>query len=531
MTELNALLTERRWRQYFPRWDESTTEAKLAAFEKFCSECWTIRHPSDGRIPFNLRDTQRETVRFWLDNRYTLVLKARQLGYSTLAAAFVFWCAFGYADRYIVMLSRTERESVSLLAKVKYGLKGLPSWMTDRGPSLIDDSQQRITFDNDSRIASFPSSNDPARGETVWLVIVDEWAFLPDAESAWASIEPITDVGGRCIGISTANGWGNFFHAMWVKAESGASRFKPMFYPWNADGIRGEDWYQSKAADTPDWLMAQEYPSNPDEAFIKSGRTVFDVDLISKMNDLEATRGYLEGANRVDFTPYANGNLHVYQFPAEGHVYVVGADIAEGLDHGDFSCAFVLDAFNGDIVAQWHGHLDPDVFGETLADIGWFYNTALVCPESNNHGLTTVKALQRAGYQRIFRQRKLSSIRENRTEVYGWRTTHVSKPLVIDGLGAYLRDHNVPCPHARAELRTYVRDENGRTSGSPHDDRVMALAIAVQMLLWARTPEQRMDVKADTGTFGWYQRLADQQSSKAENRKPLGFFNTRRRRG
>jgi len=527
MSELDALLLEKRWRTFFPRWDETDIDTKVDAFEKFCAEAWTIRHPTDGRIPFILRPTQKETVRSWVENRYTLVLKARQLGYSTLSAAFVFWAAYGYADRYIVMLSRTERESISLLAKVKYGMKGLPAFMVDRGPTVVDDSQQRITFDNDSRLASFPSSNDPARGETVWLVIVDEWAFLPDAESAWASIEPITDVGGRCIGISTANGWGNFFHELWVKAEAGLSRFKPMFYPWSADSVRTQEWYDAKAADTPDWLMAQEYPSNPDEAFIKSGRTVFDTDVLGQMTDREFTRGYLEGHR--GFTPYDKGNLQVFEFPTDDETYVVGADIAEGLEHGDYSCAFVLNASTGQMVAQWHGHLDPDLFGEVLADIGRFYNTALVCPESNNHGLTTIKALQRVGYSRIFRQRRLSAIRESRTDVYGWRTTHVSKPLVVDGLAAYLRDHNVPDAHTRAELRTYVRDENGRTSGSPHDDRVMALAIAVQMLLWARAPEQRMGVKDDAGTFGWYQRQVDKQATRSNHDKPLGYHNRRRR--
>jgi hypothetical protein len=158
---------------------------------------WHIRHPERGRIKFEMREAQVETVKCWIEDRYTIVLKARQIGFSTLAATFAFWEQFFWSDRFTVMLSRTEREAAKLLQKTKYGYKMMPAWIRQRGPDLLSDNQLKMVFANDSAIESLPSGNDPARGESVYRVFIDEMAFIPNAAEAWASIEPIADVGGR----------------------------------------------------------------------------------------------------------------------------------------------------------------------------------------------------------------------------------------------------------------------------------------------------------------------------------------------
>jgi hypothetical protein len=210
-------------------------------------------------------------------------LKARQIGWTTLVAAHQFWLAFFHPDQNIIDLSRTERESVLLLRKSKYGLQHLPEWLVARGPESLIEHQQKMGFDNGSQITSMPSASDPARGESASLVVVDEWAFLPNPEEAWASIEPVADVGGRIIGLSTANGSGNFFHQLWVGSETGTNRFEPMFFPWSATEDRDESWYQSKKESMLAWQLAQEYPTSPEEAFIKSGNPVFDLDILEAM--------------------------------------------------------------------------------------------------------------------------------------------------------------------------------------------------------------------------------------------------------
>ena len=115
---LDELLNEYNFRKC--RGPENATPEELAeAFAFFCENFASIKHPNKGRIPFKLRDAQKETVKVWLSDRYTIVLKARQIGFSTLAAAYAFWIAYFWPDRFVVMLSKTEREATKLLSKAK----------------------------------------------------------------------------------------------------------------------------------------------------------------------------------------------------------------------------------------------------------------------------------------------------------------------------------------------------------------------------------------------------------------------------
>ena len=272
MSRLAELRQEAEWR-------------KCVRDEKyFLQNYWHIAHPAHGRILFALREAQAEAIKHWAKNRYSLTLKARQIGWSTLVAAHQFWLAYFHADQNIIDLSRTERESVLLLRKSKYGFSHLPKWMVERGPKSLLDHQQRMGFANGSQIVSLPSASDPARGESATLIVVDEWAFLPSPEEAWSSIEPVADVGGRIIGLSTANGSGNFFHQLWVGSTTGSNKFESMFYPWSATEDRGDAWYEEKIESMLPWQLAQEYPTTPEEAFVKSGNPVFDLDILEEMS-------------------------------------------------------------------------------------------------------------------------------------------------------------------------------------------------------------------------------------------------------
>lgn len=526
--ELQELLEEREWRRC--RGPEgATVEERLEAFTYFCEMYWHIKHPERGRIKFEMRQAQLDTVRVWMEERYSIVLKARQIGFSTLAAAYAFWLVYFWSDRFVVMLSRTEREAIKLLAKAKYGHKSLPNWMKQRGPQVTSDNQTKMTFDNESAIESLPSGNDPARGESVFLVIVDEWAFLPNAEEAWASIEPIADVGGRVIGLSTANGSGDFFHQMWLGAEIGLNNFKPIFWPWSA-GDRDDDWYEVKRRQMPEWQLHQEYPRSPEEAFIKSGNPVFDIDALMAYEVVEPDRFSLVVHERkyTDLAPSKNGEFAVWRHPVDTGVYTIGADVAEGLAHGDYSCFHVVDAKTQEVCATWHGHVDPDIFGVLIAEMGWRYNNALVAVENNNHGLTTLKSMQRYGYKNLYRQRRVAQRTPEPTEVLGWRTTAASKPLAVDELGAAIRDGEIVlfCQRTIAELKSFVRDPNGRMHGSPHDDYVMALAICWQMLKHVWLPEYRQDVPPPQFSLLWFERFLDNKDS-AFDRVPIGAHNVR----
>jgi hypothetical protein len=527
---LGELLEEKEWRRCCPRTDDPAQ--LLDAFDYFCRTFWYIKHPERGRIKFELYDAQVDSVNLWITSRYSLMLKARQLGFSTLVATYAFWLSYFYDDHVIVMLSRTERDAIKLLHKAKYGYRFLPEWMKFRGPPC-NMTQTKMEFANESYIESLPSASDPARGESVYLAVVDELAYLPNSDDAWASIEPIADVGGRVIALSTANGEGNLFHKLWVGAETGNNRFKHMFHPWWANG-RDQSWYDEKKVDLPEWQLAQEYPDNPEDAFLKSGRPVFSLEVLRAIEPVPPIkRGFLEKYRSWSFVEQLDAPLRLWSFPEKDGRYVIGADPAQGMEHGDYSSAHVINARTGEVCAHWHGRIDPDLFGsEVLLPLGHWYCDALIGVESNNHGLTTLKALHRGRYHPLYMQRSPRYKRSVPTDILGWRTSSITKPIAMDELNKALRDGTIKLwdVDTIAELRTYVRDDSNKMSGSPFDDRTVSLAIANQMLhhVWLKEYEPKRE--PGPGTMGWMEKqlygkddpLADSRRKRPGEPVPIG---------
>ena len=200
-------------------------------------------------------------------------------------------------------------------------------------------------------------------------------------------------------------------------------------------------------------------------------------------------------------------NFTVWTPPERWSGYTLGVDTAEGLGHGDYSCVQVIDAKNGEQVAVWHGRIPPDELAHEVYNIGIWYGNALCCVESNNHGLTTITQLRQLGYPNLFRRRSLNNETNKMSQEFGWKTTRTSKPLMIDDLGMALKNEELVIrdEYTLQELRTFVRNERGSMSGSPHDDRVMALALANQMRKYAFIPEYVQEVD-DTWTFDWWRR-------------------------
>jgi len=219
--------------------------------------------------------------------------------------------------------------------------------------------------------------------------------------------------------------------------------------------------------------------------------------------------------------------LTVWRKPETNHVYCIGVDTAEGLIHGDYSCAQVLDVRTGEQCAVWHGHIPPDTFAHEIYMLGLWYRDALCCVESNNHGLTTIVQLRNLGYPRLFRKRTLNQATTRVSQEFGWKTTRTTKPLLIDDLGMALRAGELQIfdRYTLAELRTFVRSSRGSMNGSPHDDRVMALALANEMRQYAFMPEYSPEVD-DYWTVDWFRRMVMKDDS-PENQLRIGVSTVR----
>lgn len=259
---------------------------------------------------------------------------------------------------------------------------------------------------------------------------------------------------------------------------------------------------------TKEEYFKQWYPATWKESFLFSGNRVFP-------------NAYIRGAERECYDPsyrgelemstgqfkeFEGGRLRIWELPKIDEEYVIGADVAEGLVdktrnnrqcRGDYSCADVLHKKTGRQVAQWHGSIDPDAFGEVLYWLGKYYNDALLGVEANNHGHTTIATLVRHNYPQLYMRETIDGPQGRKVRKFGWLTTRKTKHKVIDQLNAELRegDSGIRCGETIDELDDYVilqsPEQSGDTSSmgakpSCWDDRVMSYAIALEMLIGVR---------------------------------------------
>jgi len=196
------------------------------------------------------------------------------------------------------------------------------------------------------------------------------------------------------------------------------------------------------------------------------------------------------------------------------------------LEYGDYSSIHVKDVTSNEVVAHWHNHIDPDLLGtDVCIPLGRRYNDALILVESNNHGLTTLTALNRNKYFPLYRERRVGKRSDGgATDSLGWRTTSVTKRLAIDELNKAVRDGELVLwdTETIAEMRTFVRDSNGRMHGSPHDDRVMSLAICQQGVKYVHLRQYKPETPVVPGSMRWHRAFMGADKPKSENKDFVG---------
>ncbi|WP_066018344.1 hypothetical protein [Endozoicomonas atrinae] len=510
-------------------------EKLLFDFRYFASLCLKIRTKSAKVVPLKLNAAQK-----YLHKRINqqlkrtgkvriVVLKGRQQGCSTYTEARFYWKVSNQKGLRAYILTHEADATANLFDMVLRYHENLPAFAQK---TLSNKSAKQMDFIHDSGYRVGTAGNRGAgRSSTAQLFHGSEVAFWPSADEHLAGVlqavpnEDDTEV----ILESTANGVGGVFYDYVMDAAAGRGDFELVFIPWF-----WQEEYQAKvpAGFTPDdderflkqtyhlsdeqlqWRrqkiyelksedkFKQEYPCNVEEAFLFSGRPVFDpkhtesakVECYAPKQSIELT---INGVNRNK-----TGLLQVWEFPKTGTQYVIGCDVAEGLapvndqhKHGDYSTIDVCDR-DGYQVAHWHGHVAPDDLGKMLDKLGRFYNGALIGVERNNHGLTTVTKLKDLKYPNLYMETTVDQRSQKRTKRLGWQTTTKSKPLMIDHLAALLRDgeSGICNKDTIAECQTYVIEDNGATNAQEgcFDDRVISYAIAQQMVL--KLPRQKINI-------------------------------------
>jgi hypothetical protein len=241
-------------------------------------------------------------------------------------------------------------------------------------------------------------------------------------------------------------------------------------------------------------LFENEYPSDDDECFLTGQNQVFAKELLKRLKKTvqpPARVGFLlsDGA-AVKFHDDEKGLVEIWEEPEIGQEYVIGSDAAGGVGR-DNAVSYVLKKSTGAVVCGIAGQLDPNDFAKETHKAALYYNKAWICPESNNHGHVVIHVLKTAGYRNMYKRKVLDDVSNKLSTQYGFLTTNDSKLSITEKLKTAMKEGRFLCRDASLfkELTTFVQvaskqGKSIRREATPgnHDDRVMAAALAIEML-------------------------------------------------
>ena len=507
-------------------------------------------------LAFHIVDKHKDTVPFFFNEvqadfiakleahgtaRPFNVLKGRQQGFTSLITAIQTSFAIvrkNFSGMTLADCADNTRAIFNDKARMVY--ERLPDALK---PSERFNSKNELFFDKlNSSWRVQVASEQVGRSRTLNFVHYSEAAFY---KCSLAAIQK--SIGEACtkdalrVYESTANGYNeyrdlwksgscvNLFYEWWRSAEyrrTDHSVLGAIKDTWLLDRVKvlrekglDEDqiaWYVDKYNGYIDKnSIRQEYPCTPDEAFVASGGSVFDVDAINnRLIELDAlpsprvgefvyrkeSAPMLDGSGRVvgytdklldiKFVEKRDGCVTLHREPEvkkdnQGRVvlqapYVLGGDSAGTGE--DYYTGKVIDNRTGHTVAtlrrqRWN----DDLYGEQMYCLGWYYNEALIGIETN-YSRVPMRRLADLEYPHLYLRERVDGVTDSVEMVHGFETTSKTKPIIINGLITAMReDPTIECDRETlAEMMTFVRKENGRTEAilGYHDDLVMALAIA-----------------------------------------------------
>ncbi len=502
--------------------DQRKIDALRNNFPYYAQHCLKVRTKAGGLSPLVLNSAQgylHKQLQAQLAAKgkvRAIVLKGRQQGVSTYVEGRYYWRTTQRDGVRAFILTHDADATNNLFGMVTRYHEHCPDAI--KPPILAANAKEFVFGQIDSGYkVGTAGTKGVGRSSTIQFFHGSEVAFWPHAETHLSGILQAipNEIGTESILESTANGVGGVFHQSWLDAKAGKGDYAPIFIPWfwqteyrakaPADFQRTDvetllatsykltddqlQWRRDKIDELKsEDQFKQEYPCDDVEAFLFSGRPVFDRNLLLKARpDCKEPKARYRILQNGTFEKHPDGELRVWKEPNEVARCVIGADVAEGLEHGDFSAAAVCDASTGEQVGEYHGHIAPDLYGNALYYLGLRYHRALIGVERNNHGLSTIIALRDKDYPNQYIQEDAEHVGDDKpTSRQGWLTTQKSKFRIIDQLSAELRDgdHGIRSRALLDEMQQFVIHEDGKygAASGQFDDRVMARAIAGEMM-------------------------------------------------
>lgn len=424
---------------------------------------------------------------------------------------------------------------------------------------------------NSKYLVDTANEYDAGRGFTFHTLHLSEYAFWQDAlRKGKAILSSVPDRPGTMIVIeSTAQGY-NAFRRRWVAAVSGHGGYAALFIAWFEDpeyvlpfanpedreafiaqigtGEYGEaepelldlgvtleqlHWRRRAIEDKSEGDLRsfwQEYPASWQEAFLATGRNVFNSSAVAKVvgrtetTEKESVRGALVEqdwtknrymgreieipANPL-WVPAANVDAlgrqlwQVWEWPEQGFTsadpeearppgqYVVSVDSASGKETAsegsDYFAVQVIDHRTKAQVAQYHARgVDADIVAREAFLACLFYSVQIDLPDgtkrlwrpwlvvetTGGYGVSIATKTHKVWrYPKLYFRKPLAQKGEHEEDRLGWSTDVATKPLIVDHAKELLRagQDGIRSKLLAGEMQTYVKDPKTGKMGAEED--------------------------------------------------------------
>ena len=430
-----------------------------------------ISHPLKGLIPFKTYPFQDELLVDFNDYRFNVILKARQLGISTITAAYIVWLLLFYRDKNVLVIATKFQTAANLVKKVKNIMQNVPPWL--RIADIKIDNRTSFVLTNGSEVKAASTSGDAGRSEALSLLVIDEAAHVDGLEELWTGLYPTLSTGGRCIALSTPNGVGNWFHKTYVEAEQNVNDFHPTNLPWQVHPDRDQEWFEKETRNMSRRQIAQELECS----FNASGETVIHPEDLERL-----VFGVKEPMYRTGF----DRNLWLWEQYSPEATYMISADVARG-DGADFSVFHIVKLETMEVVGEYRGKPNLEEFASILDSTGREFGNCLLVVENNSLGISILEKLQDREYPNLYYSIKGTHeyVDQLRAEsisnsVPGFTTSSKTRPLIVAKMEEFIRNKLITIYSSRIidEFKTFIWNNNkAQAMRSYHDDLVMALAI------------------------------------------------------
>jgi len=524
---------------------------------------WIEDKNTNQAIRFQLWPMQRECIGTLVDSSRLLILKARQLGWTWLVAAYCLWLVIFYPLQEILVISMGETEAKEFLHRVRFMLQRLPDWLLLRAKTkVVKDTSEYLEFEHiddrgkeaNSIIKSLPTTQKGGQSKTPTCLIVDEACWNRYFREAYNATKPGIDAaGGKIIIISNsiknAPGW-PFMRLLYTQAMRGKLDAARLFLPWWANPSRPTEqvWSEDDKEYMPLFKLnqlnegmdedsfSQHYPETEQEAISSMLGSYFGKALARHESTADGTRGNLHRdpkTKEIVFEPDRRGLLEVWRFPYHlvdswagdwwAGRYCGGSDVSEGLGQS-YSVAYIKDRHLDEIVCRIRSNrVDAYTWADMLNMLSeWYQNAidylpdggltherALLCVERTGAGQTTVKRLKELGANQYVRQLP-GKVAGEWTKEYGWSETEQAKHDLSEDLRKWLRVCRGTVYDAVLldECSTWIQYEGTRRLGPEeghYGDCVIAAGCTEQASIFMGGSPKRLEPPLT----GWRARLKE----------------------